>query len=235
MNNYKQKYQKYKLKYIELKNKNNKTIGGDGFNFQNINDQAINDKVINDQVINDQVINYKMKLLNEKKSIYNSDLDESIIDFDFAKNIIDGKINYNVDDNNILNINIESNIYYSMNIYNNTLSVPGLSIYLKDSFDNELDVEKIHKLLENKINGKHILFIPFQKQISGIKLKDLAEILKLNHLNSKEFIVNVKLIGKKILNELKTEIKKSKYGIININDQEAEYNDYIDVDMYLNI
>jgi len=42
-----------------------------------------------------------------------------------------------------------------MNIRNNTLSLPGLSILLIDKFNDEWDIDKIHKLLKNnKIIGK---------------------------------------------------------------------------------
>jgi hypothetical protein len=218
MNNYKEKYQKYKFKYINLK-KNIENIGGtpppDNYN--------IDIK---------QNTNTKIKLLKKNKSTYDLSIGDSIIDFNFAENLINGLVDYTIDIDNVLNINIKSEIYYSMNIYNNTLSIPGLSIYLKNSFDDELDVEKIHKLLENKIIGKHILFMPFQKKINGILLKDLAEILELKNVNSHEFILNVELVGQDVLLKLKKNIDDSQYGMININDEKFEYNDYVDMDFF---
>jgi len=213
MNNYKEKYLKYKLKYIELKKNSNNKVGNGNVGKFNIIQQ--------------------MNLFKEKISTYSVDLDKTIIDLDFAEKIIKGYINYSVDEN-ILNINIKCPIYYSVNIYNNTLSIPGLSVYLMEHMDDEFNIENIHKLFNNSIKGKHILFMPSQKEINGILLKDLVEILELHSVNSTIFNLNIELVSNKIFNHLENEKDTFEYEMIKI-DNSNEYDDYIDISNYFNI
>jgi len=213
MNTYKEKYLKYKLKYIELKKNSNNKVGNGNVGKFNIIQQ--------------------MNLFKEKISTYSVDLDKTIIDLDFAEKIIKGYINYSVDEN-ILNINIKCPIYYSVNIYNNTLSIPGLSVYLMEHMDDEFNIENIHKLFNNSIKGKHILFMPSQKEINGILLKDLVEILELHSVNSTIFNLNIELVSNKIFNHLENEKDTFEYEMIKI-DNSNEYDDYIDISNYFNI
>lgn len=256
MNFYKKKYEKYKLKYIKLKKKfdfdfdktKNSNIENIVYNFKketkedNNYFENINDKeILNKQKLYDKEINKKLELLQNKVSIYNTENDKSIIDKTFAEKIINGSIDFELDNDNILNLNIKTEVYHSINIRNNTLSLPGMSILLVDKIKDEWDVGKIHEFLKdkNKIKGKHILFMPFQTDINGILLEDLLKILDLNNVNSNNnFIVNVNLQGQNILNKIMKEQKKSRYGTINTVTNDIDYKDifnYNDNDDYVDI
>lgn len=189
--------------------------------------RIVNDKIIIDIDYN-QKIKYRNKLLNEKTFLYLIDEDKSIIDIELAKKIINGSINISLNKDNFLNLNITSEIYHSINIQNNTLSLPGLSIYLIDKMDNEWDVSKIHDLLKNKIIGKHTLYMPYQTEIKGVLLEDLIKILDLNNnkININKFYVNVKFEGQEELNKIMNENKNSTFGTINTVIKDFDYTDF---------
>ena len=146
---------------------------------------------------------------------------------------------------NILNLNIETEIFYSSNIQNNTLSLSGLSIYLAEKHSDEWDVGKIHKLLENKIVGKHIISIPYETEVEGILLEDLILLVSSSNINmtkfvSNKFILNVKFKGKKELEKMNEYNKKSTYGTINLDIKDNDYKDFMnkngnDYDDYVDI
>lgn len=132
-----------------------------------------------------------------------------------------------------------------MNIRNNTLSLPGISILLVDKFKDEWNIKNIHKLLKNKIAGKHILFMPYQTKIKGILLKNLIKILNINDndINTNKFIVNVEIKDNQILKKIIKEQNNSTYGTINTIIKDSDYKDlfndyndyidYVDIDDYI--
>ena len=275
MNIYKQKYEKYKFKYIELKNKMcvlNQNGRGVKYSMGVINDEIsteqklnllnnkssvhninnlykpntdINKKNFTKEILINKGQSEKIKQLNDKTSIYKLENNETVIDINLAEKIIDGSIHFHIDNDNIFNFDIETEIFHSMNIRNNTLSLPGISILLVDKFEDEWNIEKIHKLLDNKIVGKHTLFVPYQTEIKGILLKNLQEILDFNddNINTTKFIVNVKIKSDEIFKKIIDEQKNSTYGTINTTIKDIDYKDlfndyddyldYVDVDEYI--
>lgn len=265
MDIYKQKYEKYKFKYIELKNKMrvlNQNGRGDKYSMGVINDEITTEHKLN--LLNNKTSVYKVnnsykpnidtnkkkfteetlivegqsdkiKQLNDKISVYKVENNETVIDINLAEKIINGSIHFHIDDDKILNLDIETEIFHSMNIRNNTLSLPGITILLVDKFEDEWNVGEIHKLLNNKIIGKHTLFMPYQTEIKGILLENLIKILDLNDINTNKFIVNVEIKGNEILEKIIEENNNSTYGTINTTIKDTDYkdlfndyNDYID-------
>jgi hypothetical protein len=126
-----------------------------------------------------------------------------------------------VDENNIINFYITTPSYYIMSIHNNTLNIAGTSIYLLDKYNDESNTQKIHDIIKNPIFAKHIIDIPFSKDVNGVKLTDITNILNLNNIDKTKIGIIIELSNDKILTT-------SKYNMIDFDDN--EYYDIYDFD-----
>ena len=156
------------------------------------------------------------ELLQFKRD-FSTDNHEVVIEYSFLRNIK----KYMVDENNIINFYITTPSYYIMSIHNNTLNIAGTSIYLLDKYNDESNTQKIHDIIKNPIFAKHIIDIPFSKDVNGVKLTDITNILNLNNIDKTKIGIIIELSNDKILTT-------SKYNMIDFDDN--EYYDIYDFD-----
>jgi hypothetical protein len=177
---YKNKYIKYKLKYIKLKDQ----FGG-----------TEDDKLFNVYGTPDDITIKPIK--------YNIGEKNSIINYYFAKEILKKTITYEIKDNIII-FNIRLSAYFTIFIQNNRLITPGYVVLLNDKLSDEQNTQKIYDLIKgNIIYAKHILNMPNETEINGILLKDILKELKLNDINTEKFGLQFKIINKDVLKDNK--------------------------------
>jgi len=177
---YKNKYIKYKLKYIKLKDQ----FGG-----------TEDDKLFNVYGTPDYI--------TKKPNKYNIGEKNSIINYYFAKEILKKTITYEIKDNIII-FNIRLSAYFTIFIQNNRLITPGYVVLLNDKLSDEQNTQKIYDLIKgNIIYAKHILNMPNETEINGILLKDILKELKLNDINTEKFGLQFKIINKDVLKDNK--------------------------------
>jgi MFS superfamily sulfate permease-like transporter len=204
---YKNKYIKYKYKYLNLLKEYKLSIGG--------NDEKIDNLL-------------EEKLLNINKDI-------GVINFKFINDIINKRITYKII-NNMIFFNINTVDYYRMSIQNNTLSIPGKSIYLDNIYNDEWDTGTIHKMFDNKqIIVKHIIDTPFNNNVKGVLLSDLLHYLKLTNINTQKFGIIINLTNKNYLEKIEEKKKINENPLINVDvNSDQLYLDNIEDISYMN-
>ena len=242
---YQDKYLKYKAKYIALKlnitksNQSHKELHGGILECKQQNNTNNPEVIPFKQNTNksDGFLPFKQKTNNPEvilpftengsnilydellqfKKDFSTDNREVVIEYSFLRNIK----KYMVDENNIINFYITTPSYYIMSIHNNTLNIAGTSIYLLDKYNDESNTQKIHDIIKNPIFAKHIIDIPFSKDVNGVKLTDITNILNLNNIDKTKIGIIIELSNDKILTT-------SKYNMIDFDDN--EYYDIYDFD-----
>ena len=165
---------------------------------------------------NDKICEFN-KLSELKEQKLNIDNDQVVIEYFFLKQI--KKITVDENKNIIFYIKIPS--YYNKCIYNNILNLAGINILLYDKYDDNNDTSKIHSIIKKVIFAKHIIDIPFSKDVNGVKLTDITNILNLNNIDKTKIGIIIELSNDKILTT-------SKYNMIDFDDN--EYYDIYDFD-----
>ena len=204
---YYKKYIKYKTKYLNFINQKGKGIDIKSI-YNNLEKNLLNTTKSNDIIKN----NFEKNLLNttksndimiEKKILNTQYSNEGIIEYNFSKKIMDGLIKYKIKDNNIFFI-IQISAYNTISIQDNTLSLPGMSIYLYNKYEENWDIDDIQNILENnKIFGKHIIDIPYNMEIEGVLLKDILQKLNLKNIDIKKFGLEINITDKDYLDKIK--------------------------------
>jgi len=190
---FKNKYIKYKLKYLNLLNEY-KLNGGD-----EEKDTSL-----------------------EKKSL-NTESDIGVINFKFIDDIINKRVTYKIN-NSMIYFIIYVPAFLRSSIKNNTLSIPGTSIYLDNKYDDEYDTAKIHKIIDNKeIIAKHIIDIPYSNKVEGVLLSDLLKYLKLTKINTEKFGIIINLTNKDYLEKIKEKIYVKDVPLIKLKNDDIEY------------
>lgn len=190
---FKNKYFKYKLKYLNLLNEY-KLNGGD-----------------------------EQKDIILEKKLFNTDTDIGVINFKFIEDIINKRVTYKIN-NSMIYFIIYVPAFLRSSIKNNTLSIPGTSIYLDNKYDDEYDTVKIHKIIDNKeIIAKHIIDIPYSNKVEGVLLSDLFKYLKLTKINTQKFGIIINLTDKDYLEKIKENNPIQDVPLIKLKNDDLEY------------
>ena len=226
---YYKKYIKYKTKYLNFINQKGKGIDIKSID-NNLEKNLLNTTKSNDIIKN----NFEKNLLNttksndsmiEKKILNTQYSNEGIIEYNFAKKIMDGLIKYKIKDNNIFFI-IQISAYNTISIQDNTLSLPGMSIYLYNKYEENWDIDDIQNILENnKIFGKHIIDTPYNMEIEGVLLKDILQKLNLKNIDIKKFGLEINITDKDYLDKIKAKGIIENVPSIKLKFTDEEYED----------
>jgi hypothetical protein len=249
---YIKKYKKYKNKYINLKltfggNYNITTNGNNQLydpqteeSYDDNNKKTLDDnkqlyKTQNEESYDEdnQVNDENLKIINVKSMFNFRELNtnktmETIISYNFINLFINNKINYEIDNDNYIVFIIKIFQYNMIDIFENTISLPGLSIILENTIEDELNVKQIYDfILGKKINCLHFIEMPTDNIVDGILLKELLEYLKIKNCKINKFKIKVILEKDEFYEKLKKEEEvKEKYNNINIIEEDDDI--YID-------
>jgi hypothetical protein len=162
--------------------------------------------------------------------------EKAIINSNFIALLLNDQIKYELaasSDNpteQIITFIIDIFPYNRISIYDNTLSLPGLSIKLQEHMDNNIDVPAIRELIKDRlIKSKHVIDMPLNTKVNGILLSNLLELIDERNINSNEFNIKVNFaidpLYEKLLAEYKSKMEKNK-----IDNAEKNVNDDAGID-----
>lgn len=138
---------------------------------------------------------------------------DAVIEFNFAVMISQNFIDYEVLDG-LLYFNLKVPAFYNKSIYDNTLSLPGISFILDGEYGDEKDTAKIHELLkDSSLICKHVIDIPTNPLVKGVLLNDFIMYMGMPKVNKTKFGIKVELLYMDIIDKLNKEIMKDENEI----------------------